>query len=735
MRPFHRLTRTCLPCFLSAAPLGLFGQVGPPPVTLPVEAPQDLLAILNTPVISASKQAQDPRSTPAKVVVISARDISARGYMDLEEILHDYAGFDFEKGMGVHWSQIYMRGLRSTNSDRFLFIWDGIIQNDIGAQVTWFERQFPLSAIDRIEIMYGPSSLLYGANAFSGIINVILRKERSLDGFRFQASQGSFHTRAFELTAGKELGEWAFFATGKLLRSEEWDWGKETWKDAGGRTRSYGLQPWQYDRTALAANGNVGADGRLRVLMDGRYEPWNDRQGAPTDDAFLQLGASYVGWNLRAMHWYREESEDKWSTPQAVMNSLWIPTANAIHLTYEAHPWEGWEARSYALMRTTGLDPKSRESEPSAVFTPGDPKEFQIQNLGAYGYYKLFNREYRLGQQFSHQRVGMSAVLGAEYVESLVRESYAYRHLSSEPWPLTPRHVLRNLGLFAQTQMEVPGGFEVAAGLRYDYNWEAGGDGGFHHLLTSRLAAIFPLSVDQTFKVIFGQAFQEPPALKRFTTTPNRPLPSPNLKPERLDSLEFNWSLHPGRRWRTSLAIYFNQMDNLIQQVAGTYQGRAINKFENTGKLQIFGGEFELRHFWGVQDSAYLNISSATAKDPDTGRETGGIAPLQANAGLDLHLKDRFGLSLRVHAVAARDTQNQYSTSPNVVKSVPAYFTVDLTATWFRIAENLDLRLNVYNLTDARYFDPAPRSGDGIYYNGEILQQPRRAFLGLSYRF
>jgi len=728
---FARLVQALL---LSAG-ASLAGQAAPPGDPPLDPGIQDLLSVLNTPVISASKQAQDSRSAPAKVVVVSAQDIRARGYMDLEEILHDYAGFDFEKGMGVHWSQIYMRGLRSTNSDRFLFIWDGIIQNDIGAQVTWFERQFPLSAIDRIEIMYGPSSLLYGANAFSGIINVILRKERSLDGFRFQASQGAFNTRSLELTAGMEVGEWAFFATGKLLRSDEWDWGNETWTDAGGRTRSYGLGPANYDLAALAARGNVGPDGRLRVLMDGRYQPWNDRQGSPTRDHFVELGASYGAWKLRAMHWYREESEDKWSTPQAVMNSLWVPMAHALHLSRESSLPGGWESRSYAIMRTTGLDDRTRESEPSAVFVPGDPHEFQIQDLGTYGYYKLSNREYRLGQQFSHQREGLSAVLGAEFVDTLVRESYAYRHLSTEPWPLTPQHDLRNLGLFAQTQAEVPGGFELAAGLRYDYNWEAGGPGGFHHLLSSRLAAIFPLSRDQTFKVIYGQAFQEPPALKRFTTTPNRPLASPNLKPERLDALEFNWSWHSGRRWRSSLALYFNQIENLIQQVPATYQGRSINKFENTGKLRILGSELEIRRFWGIHDSAYLNLSSASAKDPETGRGTGGIAPLQAHAGLDLRWRERLGLSLRVHAVAARRTQNEASGSPYVVQGVPPYLTVDLTATWYGIRKDLDLRLNVYNLTDTRYFDPAPRSGDGLYYNGAILQQPRRAFLGLSWRF
>src|SRR5690348_1579719 len=75
----------------------------------------DLERLMEVKVISASRLLQDPMRAPAKVVTITARDIRLRGYDDLEEILHDYAGFDFEKGFGAHYSQIYMRGERSTN--------------------------------------------------------------------------------------------------------------------------------------------------------------------------------------------------------------------------------------------------------------------------------------------------------------------------------------------------------------------------------------------------------------------------------------------------------------------------------------------------------------------------------------------------------------------------------------------------------------------------------------------
>ena len=203
------MARRMLPSILPLLGLSLLAQEG-----ADAEVLKAFERLQTVPVVSASRLPQDPTWAPAKVVVVTASDLRRRGYLDLEEVLHDLAGFDFEKGFGSHWSQIYMRGERSTNSDRFILIWDGVIQNDIWAQVTWFERQFPLSAIDRIEVMYGPASLLYGSNAMSGIIQVFTRKPEDIQGVQVQAKGGSFDTRAIELLAATypEIGASASWA-------------------------------------------------------------------------------------------------------------------------------------------------------------------------------------------------------------------------------------------------------------------------------------------------------------------------------------------------------------------------------------------------------------------------------------------------------------------------------------------------------------------------------------------
>src|SRR5205814_1535457 len=82
-------------------------------------------------VISASKSAQRLANVPAKIVVLTAEEIRLRGYVGFDEIFHDLAGMDVSQGRGVEWTTIFMRGIRTENTDRFLLIWDGVIQNDI----------------------------------------------------------------------------------------------------------------------------------------------------------------------------------------------------------------------------------------------------------------------------------------------------------------------------------------------------------------------------------------------------------------------------------------------------------------------------------------------------------------------------------------------------------------------------------------------------------------------------
>ncbi len=744
--------RTCLSLAASFA-LGLGAQEpSEPKEPWSLQAFQSLLA---TPVVTASGFSQDPLRAPAKVVIVTREDLRRRGYQDLEEVLHDYAGFDFEKGFGSHWSQIYMRGERSTNSDRFIFLWDGLIQNDIWAQVTWFEKQFPLTNIERIEIMYGPASLLYGSNAIGGIINVITRPPEEVDGAEIRLNRGSYGTRALELNLGGSRGPWRWMANGRFLRSDERDLSDESWTDNAGRKRYYGLRPDYLDFPALASHvatdraGVTHAEfegdpatgqGQLWILKNGYWTPFSGRFGRGTRNWFVEGAVGYGEWTLKAMSWSRDMSEEGWTTPQALMEATWNSSENHVQLQHERRVNARWSEKSQLLMRTTALDPTTEEPDFGAAgqnWNSSDPGPTGLKKVGHFGpyiYYKLFNREYRASSQFTFQDKGLQAILGSEFTAAKVYENYYTRTEDDQPWAFKPQHEDRDLAAFANLQAELSRPLSVSLGLRVDRNWEAGGSGGFGNLVTHRAALIYSPSELHTLKLIEGTAFQAPQAFKKYSTNPSRPLQSPGLKPEKMQTLEFSYAFSPQENQRHTLNLYLNQVENKIDLFPIPGQP-GKNKFENRGAIEIFGGELESRIHLGAGGSAYLNLTANSAKDKDTGRRTGGIAPLQAQFGTEWRIQDRYTASLRGHWVAARDTARWDDPSLLTARSVPAYLTFDLALGWKRILPGTDLTLSAFNLTNRRYYDPGVRSADGTYYNGAILQQSFRAYAVLDYRF
>ncbi|MEM7585650.1 MAG: TonB-dependent receptor [Acidobacteriota bacterium] len=195
-------------------------------------------------VSSVSKVAESLREAPATVTVITAEQIARRGYLDLEEVLHDLPGIDISRTNGVYYANVYQRGFRSDLTERTLVLIDGVEENNLSAGAVYLSRQYPLSNIQQIEVIYGPASTMYGANAFAGVINIITKHPRDLvearqdaghggNGIDLEAFAGSRSTEGGEITAVGSLGSLSWSLTGRYFGSDELD-------------RS-GFEDWDYD--------------------------------------------------------------------------------------------------------------------------------------------------------------------------------------------------------------------------------------------------------------------------------------------------------------------------------------------------------------------------------------------------------------------------------------------------------------------------------------------------------
>lgn len=219
---------------------------------------KDQMALLvnrNTMVRSVSKRPENLKTAPATVELIEAKDIIARGYTDLIDLLSDVPGFEVSKTYSILYANFYQLGYRQTNSERTLLMVDGVEENDLWLNWAYLSRQYPISNIKQVEIIYGPASTMYGSGAFLGAINIITYQKGEKPGNYFGdranldsgdiyfyggVEGGAFNSKGVDFTIGSSIkkndlnqnqsdkNDFSFQLTGRYYTSDEHDMSTES---------------------------------------------------------------------------------------------------------------------------------------------------------------------------------------------------------------------------------------------------------------------------------------------------------------------------------------------------------------------------------------------------------------------------------------------------------------------------------------------------------------------------
>ncbi len=144
-------------------------------------------------VVTASRTAQDEKKVANSVTVITAKEIAAKGHRTVAEVLQNQPGIDISRNGGPGTTtSVFIRGADSKNT---LLLIDGVPYNDPAASNrNPFMDHLTVDNIDRIEIVRGPQSVLYGSNATAGVINIITKKGTGKPGASITVEGGSFKT-------------------------------------------------------------------------------------------------------------------------------------------------------------------------------------------------------------------------------------------------------------------------------------------------------------------------------------------------------------------------------------------------------------------------------------------------------------------------------------------------------------------------------------------------------------
>jgi outer membrane receptor protein involved in Fe transport len=169
-------------CLITAAPVLAAGQA--PHSCAQPDKPGDLLAIdfeslLNVTVITASKSAETMADAPGAISVVTRDELQRFGGITLGEILRRVPGLTGTSAYFTDRSLIAARGDQTkANGGHILILINGRPTREIleGGLISDLLEAFPVNVLERIEVIKGPGSVLYGSNAFSAVVNLIVQK-------------------------------------------------------------------------------------------------------------------------------------------------------------------------------------------------------------------------------------------------------------------------------------------------------------------------------------------------------------------------------------------------------------------------------------------------------------------------------------------------------------------------------------------------------------------------------
>lgn len=198
----------------------------------------------------ASKRGQKLKNAPGIISVITAEDIERYGANDLQDLLSRLPN------VHTHGTSISAKSITSIRGQSRTFLDNQILlaidgrplrENQTGGLNSGIYGGIPLEAIERIEVIRGPGSVLYGTNAFSGVINIVLKdvdhRNESLLGIGY----GSSNTTQTSGVYTGESHDWKFLVSGKFLQSDGWDFNAT---DENGTRSSIDLSAVEYGTLA-----------------------------------------------------------------------------------------------------------------------------------------------------------------------------------------------------------------------------------------------------------------------------------------------------------------------------------------------------------------------------------------------------------------------------------------------------------------------------------------------------
>jgi len=623
---------------------------------------EDLMRIEVQHVFGASERLQPVTEAPSSVTIVTADEIARYGYRTLADILRGARGLYVSDDR--NYTFLGVRGFSKPGdfNTRVLLLINGHPVNDNVYSQGQIGSEFGIdpAMFERVEIIRGPGSSLYGTGAFFAVVNVITRTGKSLHGTSVAVEEGSLDTHLVRAATGQRLANGLDFAL------------SATYQQSGGAQHLYFPA---FDTTET--NGGV-ADG-----LDG--------------DVFGQFYGHLAFRDVTITAAYGRRAKDIPTAPYGTMFNL-------------------QETRTKTVDRRTLVDAQyDRSMAGTRVTIRGSFDRYDYNAV--YPYPGLtFNGPASINYDFGvGTRLGVDGRLtralpgrqtltaGGEFFDNIQQDQR--NHYDNSAGSAIEQSSTQQ-GLYLQDEIRLTDWLLVNAGLRYD------GYQGLAHL-TPRAAVIFVPSPNQSFKYLYGQAFRRPNAYEQSFYSGG--IPNTDLRPEAIHSHEVVWENYTSGWLRTSVSAYRYDADRLITLEAAPDSLFGLT-YMNTGTVQAQGLELEaeMKFQSGIQSLASYAVQRATNAGTGLSLTNSPRHLAKLRVSVPGPTKRSFA-SAELQYVSSRGTR--------LGEILPARALANISFSQ-PMGRSLEMFLGARNLFNQQYADPASDAyvQDSIGQNGRTLR-------------
>jgi iron complex outermembrane receptor protein len=691
-------------------------------------AEDDLLSIYgDEEIISiATGRRQSVATAPAVGTVITAQDIRAMAATDLDQILETVPGLHVGRSPGFYAPVYSFRGIYSDFNAQVLLLVNGQPLKSLytgNRTLTW--GGMPVEAISRVEVIRGPGSAVYGADAFAGVINVVTKDKADIPAPEAGARVGSFSTQD---VWGLYGGTWGGIDVALSVEYHATD-GQRERIDADGQSALDSA----VGTDASLAPGPVDLQrDNLDVRLDLERGSWKFRSGLQRRRS-LGVGAGVA----QALDPHGEYAADRWNADLTYHNpdllENWDVTAVASFLQTSQEVARDLRLFPPGTTLPIGADGNINAVSPAGVVTfsdglIGNPEVWERHykvDLSAF-YQGIRNHYLRFGVGLGFSDiydVRESRNFGPPLIDGTVSPlSGPPTDVSDTDYVFLPEKGRSNRYAFVQDEWHLAATWDLTAGVRYDTYSD------FGSTVNPRVALVWSASHNLTSKLMYGRGFRAPSFGE--TEARNNPaaLGNPELKPEEIASWELGFDYRPAPALRFGLTLFRYQWDDIILLVpdSGQTSRTAQNAGEQTGR------GFELEADWKPARTLRVvgNYALQDSQDRKSKSDAGYAPQQQAYLRASWEFVPHWQVTPQLNVVMDRQ-RVEGERRP----AVDDYAMFDLFLRRSALLGHWEFAVGVRNMFDEKAREPSPAGSPGASIPDDLPLAGRNYFGELRYQF